>query len=163
MNKENRIEVKPIGRIEVDESQGRYRLNIDPAYRPALQGLGSCTHAIILWWADQLDSYEGDLVVDLPYAPGARSGVFANRSQARPNPIAITTSFLINVDEEAGTVDLAWIDAFDGTPILDIKPYLPMSDRVMDADYPEWLQGFPESMEEAALFFADPDYAAMFS
>ena len=60
-------------------------------------------------------------------------------------------------------LDLAWIDAFDGTPILDIKPYLPMSDRVMDADYPEWLQGFPESMEEAALFFADPDYAAMFS
>lgn len=166
MKQENRIELKPVGRVEVDESRGIYRLHIDPPYRPALQGLGSCTHAIVLWWADRLENpggREGDLVVDLPYAPGTRSGVFANRSEARPNPIALTTSFLIDVDEQAGTIDLAWIDAFDGTPVLDIKPYLPMSDRVMDADYPHWLQGFPESMEEAALFFSDPQNVALFS
>lgn len=158
----NSIEMKPVGRVEADETQGRFRVQIFEEYRPALQGLGSCTHAIVFWWADQSDA-PGDLVVDLPYAPGKRSGVFANRSQARPNPIAITTSYIIDVDEEAGTVDLAWIDAFDGTPVLDIKPYLPMSDRVMDADYPEWLQGFPESMEDAALFFADPENIAAFS
>ena len=166
MKHDTRFELTPVGRVEVDETQGLYRLHILPAYRPALQGLGSCTHTIILWWADQLDDpggREGDLVVDLPYTPGVRSGVFANRSQARPNPIAITTSYLLNVDEQAGIVDLAWIDAFDGTPILDIKPYLPMSDRVMDAEYPEWLEGFPESMEDAAAFFADAQNAAQFS
>jgi tRNA-Thr(GGU) m(6)t(6)A37 methyltransferase TsaA len=166
MNNDASFEVISIGQVEVDESQGRFRLNILPAYRPALEGLGSCTHAIILWWADRLGNpggREGDLVVDLPYAPGIRSGVFANRSEARPNPIAITTSYLINVDEEAGIVDLAWIDAFDGTPVLDIKPYLPMSDRVMDADYPEWLKGFPETMEDAAVFFSDPENIAMFT
>ena len=159
-------QLKPIGRTRVDEKKGLYRLEIDPDYRPALLGLSSCTHAIVLWWADRLDSPgggEGALVVDLPYAPGVRSGVFANRAEARPNPIGITTSYLIAVDEEAGTVDLAWIDAFDGTPLLDIKPYLPMSDRVMDAGYPDWLAGFPESMEEAAAFFADPENAAKFS
>ena len=161
MNK-NRIELNPVGRVEADESQGRFRLQIFEEYRPALQGLGSCTHTIVLWWADQADT-SGDLVIDLPYAPGVRSGVFANRSEARPNPIAITTAYIIDVDEAAGTVDLAWIDAFDGTLVLDIKPYLPMSDRVMDAGYPEWLQGLPESMEDAALFFADPQNIAAFS
>lgn len=166
MLNETRFELTPIGQVQVDESLGLYRLQILEAYRPALRGLGSCTHAIILWWADQLGNpggREGDLVVDLPYAPGVKSGVFANRSEARPNPIAITTAYLIDVDEQAGTVDLAWIDAFDGTPVLDIKPYMPMSDRVMDADYPDWLEGFPESMEDAAVFFSDPENIAKFS
>ena len=158
---EKRIELTPIGRVETSDGQGPFQLQIEEAYRPALQGLGSCTHAIVLWWADQ--SEDGDLVVELPYAPGVKSGVFANRSEARPNPIAITTSLLLNVDEESGTVDLAWIDAFDGTPVLDIKPYLPMSDRVMDAQYPEWLEGFPESMEDAAVFFSDPANIEKFS
>jgi tRNA-Thr(GGU) m(6)t(6)A37 methyltransferase TsaA len=156
----------PIGKVDVDESLGRFRLQIEERYRPALRGLGSCTHAIILWWADQLENpveREADLIVELPYAPGVRTGVFANRSQARPNPISITTSFLIDVNEQAGTVDLAWIDAYDGTPVLDIKPYLPMSDRVRDAEYPEWLEGFPDSMEDAAAYFADPENAARFS
>jgi len=165
MTKDN-YEIISIGKTQVDESQGLYRLQIDEVYRPALMGLSSCTHAIILWWADKHDNLEdrsSNLVVDLPYAPGLRSGVFANRSQTRPNPIAITTSFILNVDQDSGTVDLAYIDAFDGTPILDIKPYLPMSDRVMDAEYPDWLAGFPNSMEEAAAFFSDPENAKMFS
>jgi len=158
--------ITPIGRVEVNESIGLFRLQIQEAYRPALQGLESCSHAIILWWADRLDNpggRAGDLVVDLPYAPGLQSGVFANRSQARPNPIAITTSTLINVEEDSGSVDLAYIDAFDGTPVLDIKPYLPMSDLALDAEYPEWLAGFPSSIEEAAVFFSDPENLKKFS
>jgi tRNA (Thr-GGU) A37 N-methylase len=159
-------EITPIGRVEADESRGLFRLQIHEAYRPALQELGSCTHAIILWWADKHDNPEdrsSSLIMDLPYAPGLRSGVFANRSQARPNPIAITTSTLINVDEDSGLVDLGYIDAFDGTPVLDIKPYLPMSDLALDAEYPEWLAGFPSSMEEAAEFFSDPENLKKFT
>ena len=158
--------LNPIGIIEVDENKGLFRLQIKEPYRPALMGLGSCTHAIIFWWADKhdnLDDRSDSLVMDLPYAPGLKSGVFANRSQARPNPIAITTSYLLNVDEENGVIDLAYIDAFDGTPIVDIKPYLPMSDRVLSAEYPEWLEGFPASMEEAAEFFSDPENVKKFS
>jgi tRNA-Thr(GGU) m(6)t(6)A37 methyltransferase TsaA len=156
-----KIELTPIGRVDTADGQGPFRLLIEEAYRPALQGLGSCTHAIVLWWADQ--AKDEDLVVELPYAPGVKSGVFANRSESRPNPIAITTTIVLNVDEDSGTVDLAWIDAFDDTPVLDIKPYMPMSDRVMDAQYPEWLDGFPESMEDAAAFFSDPANAEKFS
>jgi len=160
------FELKPIGVIEVDESQGRFRIQINKPYRPALMGLGSCTHAIVFWWADKHDNPEdraNNLVVDLPYSPGLQSGVFANRSQARPNPIAITTSYLLNVDEETGIIDLAYIDAFDGTPVVDIKPYLPMSDRVLSAEYPDWLEGMPDSMEEAADFFSDPENIKKFS
>lgn len=152
-----------IGTVEADEARGVFRLRIDEEYRPALRGLGSFTHAMVFWWADRTDAGdEGALVVDLPYAPGVRAGVFACRSQARPNPICVTTTFVLDVDETTGVVTLAWIDAFDGTPILDVKPYMPMADRVMSAEYPEWLQGFPASMEEAGEFFADPRNAAMF-
>ena len=151
-----------VGRVVVDEDRGSYRLEILPEYRPALQGLGSCTHAIVLWWADRAEA-GGDLVVDLPYAPGVRTGVFANRSEHRPSPIAITVAPLLAVDEGSGSVELAWIDAFDDTPVLDIKPYLPMADRVMSAEYPVWLDGFPASMEAAAEFFADPENLARFS
>lgn len=160
------FEIRTIGRIEADENRGLFRLHIDEPYRPALMGLGSCTHAIIFWWADKHDNPEDrkeSLVMELPYAPGLTSGVFANRSQARPNPIAITTSYLLNVDEENGLIDLAYIDAFDRTPVVDIKPYLPMSDRVESAEYPDWLEGFPASMEEAAEFFSDPENIAKFS
>jgi len=166
MSEREQYMIRPIGQIEVDESRGIYRLHVDARFQPALMGLGSCTHAIVLWWAHasgEDHQPEDGLVVDLPYAPGVRSGVFANRSEIRPNPIGITTSFILAVDEVQGTVDLAWIDAFDGTPLVDIKPYLPMSDRVMDAAYPQWLEGFPDSMEAAAAFFADPENAAKFS
>jgi tRNA (adenine37-N6)-methyltransferase len=162
----SKIELKSIGTIRVQEDQGQYQLQLDPEYQAGLQGLESCTHAIIFWWADRMDNPGGrlgDLVVDLPYAPGIRSGVFANRSEARPNPIGVTTCYLLNVNQESGKVDLAWIDALDQTPLLDIKPYLPMSDRVMSAEYPDWLEGYPESMEDAAEFFSDPDNAVLFS
>jgi tRNA (adenine37-N6)-methyltransferase len=153
---------RAVATVVLDEARGVYRLVVLPASRPALRGLGSCTHVIVVWWADRAAA-GSDLVVELPYAPGVWTGVFANRSEHRPNPIAITVAPLISVDESAGTVELAWIDAFDGTPVLDIKPYLPMADRVMSAEYPEWLQGFPESMEAATEFFSDPDNLARFS
>jgi tRNA (Thr-GGU) A37 N-methylase len=161
-----RFTLKQIGLVKVDESAGIYQLQVDEPYRSALQGLADCTHCIVFWWADKHDNPEdraSSLIMDLPYAPGLKSGVFANRSQARPNPIAITTAFVFNVDEQSGYVDLAYIDAFDGTPLLDIKPYLPMSDRVMSAEYPSWLEGFPASMEEAAEFFSDPENVEKFS
>ncbi|MBT7191838.1 MAG: hypothetical protein HN916_16810 [Anaerolineae bacterium] len=62
---------------------------------------------------------------------------------------------IIDVDVEKGIVTLPWIDAFDGTPILDLKPYMPVSDRIRDYKVAEWLVDWPEWMEDAAEFFAE--------
>jgi tRNA (Thr-GGU) A37 N-methylase len=67
----------------------------------------------------------------------------------------VTTCFLLDVDEGSGIVHLAWIDAFDGTPILDLKPYIPVSDRIRDVGVPEWFTDWPEWMEDGADFFAE--------
>ena len=101
--------------------------------------------------------------MDLPNTPDVKSGVFPNRSQAQPNPITITIAYLLNVDEESGPVDLAYIDAFDCTPMVDINPYLLMSALVLSVKYPDWMEGFPDSMEEAVDFFSDPENIKKFS
>ena len=74
-----------------------------------------------------------------PYAEDKLTGVFACRSEYRPNPIAVTTCKVLDVDEENGVVKIADIDAYDGTRILDLKPYFPVCDRVKDARIPDWV------------------------
>ncbi|TLD44489.1 MAG: tRNA (adenine(37)-N6)-methyltransferase [Accumulibacter sp.] len=63
-----------------------------------------------------------------------RVGVFASRSPFRPNPIGLSLVELTAIDTRAGVVlDLAGVDLLDGTPVIDIKPYLPFVDRVAQA------------------------------
>jgi tRNA-Thr(GGU) m(6)t(6)A37 methyltransferase TsaA len=147
--------LRPIG--YVNARNGDYQIEIHDSYRPALYMLGQFSHAHIFWWADQIDDPDmrDQLQADLPYAPGQRAGVFACRAEYRPNPIAITTCFIIDVDEDAGIITLPWLDAFDGTPVLDIKPYLPVSDRIREVRVAPWLEGWPMWMEDAAAYFEE--------
>jgi len=69
----------------------------------------------------------------------------------RLQPIGLTTCMLLNVDEANGIVDIASIDAFEGTPVLDLKAYFPVCDRVKDAQIPEWLTEWPEWMPDEGL------------
>ena len=62
---------------------------------------------------------------------------------------------VIDVDVENGVVILPWIDAFDGTPVLDLKPYITVSDRIRDVNVAEWMQDWPEWMEDAGEYFAE--------
>jgi tRNA-Thr(GGU) m(6)t(6)A37 methyltransferase TsaA len=150
-------QIRPIGTVR--HAEGGFRLEILEPYRPALRHLDQFTHVMVFWWAHKLDNEKDRSVMqaDLPYAPGVRAGVFACRAEYRPNPIAMTTCFIVDVDEEKGLVQLAWIDAFDGTPLVDLKPYIPMADRIRDVDVAEWLKDWPEWMEDAAEFFAQAD------
>jgi tRNA (Thr-GGU) A37 N-methylase len=59
------------------------------------------------------------------------------------------------VDAAKGIVRLAYIDAFDGTPVVDLKPYIPISDRVRDVRVADWAADWPEWMEDAAAYFAE--------
>jgi len=155
-SKSKTFQLRPIGVVRASDEEQSYLLQIEEPYRPALKQLDQFSHVLIFWWADRHDNAEHRSVMttELPYAPGVEAGVFACRAEYRPNPIALTTMMVLHVDVEAGVVVLPWIDAFDGTPVLDLKPYIPISDRVRDVRVAEWFAGWPEWMEDAGEFFA---------
>ena len=146
------FEIRPIGYVRRSDESGIHLEILEP-YRPGLKQLDQFTHVIVLWWAHQHDNEEfrNLLQTNPPYAEGHPTGVFACRSPYRPNPVAMTTCKLLGVDEENGAVRLAEIDALDGTPIVDLKSYFPVCDRVKDARIPEWLQDWPEWMPENGI------------
>lgn len=149
-------QLHPIGTVRASDAEQSYTLQIEEPYRAGLKQLDQFGHVLIFWWADKMDTeqYRQVMTTKLPYAPGVEAGVFACRSEYRPNPIAVTTMMVLHVDVEAGVVVLPWIDAFDGTPVLDLKPYIPISDRIRDFKVAEWLADWPEWMEDADEYFA---------
>ncbi|MGD2104452.1 MAG: TrmO family methyltransferase [Anaerolineae bacterium] len=77
--------------------------------------------------------------------------MFASRAPARPNPIGLTTARIIRVDQDQGQIEIADIDAFYGTPILDLKGYLPHCDRVRHVRVPDWASLWPQWLPEDGL------------
>ncbi len=156
-NNPQTFQLHPIGIVHVSDEAQSYILQIDEPYRAGLKQLDQFSHVMIFWWADKMDSaqHRSILTTELPYAPGVEAGVFACRSEYRPNPIAVTTMMVLDVDVENGTVMLPWIDAFDGSPVLDLKPYIPISDRIREYKVAEWFADWPEWMEDAGAFFAE--------
>ncbi len=144
-------QIHPIGHVR--RNGKRIRLEIDEPFRPALVQLGHFSHVIVLWWADRLDdtASRNTLQCRPPYAENKLTGVFATRSPFRPNPILVTTCELLGVDEEKGVVKVANIDAVDGTPIIDLKAYFPVCDRVQAPHIPEWLKDWPEWVPEEGI------------
>ena len=110
------------------------RVVFEPEYRnpAALRGLEGFSHIWLVWVFDQAVRAEWSPTVRPPRLGGnARLGVFATRSPFRPNPIALSAVTLAGVEEtrEWGAVlRVRGADLVDGTPILDIKPYLPYAD-----------------------------------
>ncbi len=141
----------PIGHVR-RTPQG-IRLEIGKPFRPALKELDQFSHVVVVWWANQFDNEEGRSILQCkpPYAAGHLSGIFATRSPLRPNPIAVTICKLLGVDEETGTVQIANIDAVDGSPVVDLKAYFPVCDRVQEARLPGWLEGWPEWMPDEGI------------
>lgn len=146
----------------ITATNGQSQLNIHPEYTPALLHLSDFSHALILWWADQAATAQdrSTLQFPAPYAKASHEiGTFASRSPARPNPIGLSSVSLLNVDEQNGLITVPYIDAEPGTPLLDIKPYFPASDRVETSHGPNWCKHWPQSYEASADF----DWAAEFT
>lgn len=144
MKKEPVYTLRPIGIIS-KESKKKPVLLVDPPYRPGLLHLEKFSHALIFWWAERCDNTKDRkiLVVQPPidrFPEAPPMGVFSTRSPARPNPIMISIVVLEEVDVKAGRLTLSYIDADDQTPLLDIKPYLPSSERVLGGRLPEWFE-----------------------
>ena len=153
-------ELRPIGHVDV--SGGGMSLQIDEAFRPALEGLAGFGHAVVVFWCHLADTDElrGLVTCDRPYTKGPeRLGIFATRSPARPNPIGITPVSILQIDSAEGTIHVPFIDAEDGTPILDLKPYEPSLDRIRDVRVPDWRAHWPQWIEDSGSF----DWAAEFN
>ena len=111
----------------------------DPACRnaDALRGLEGCAPLWLVWVFDQAIRDNWSPTVRPPRLGGnQRMGVFATRSPFRPNPIALSSVKLAGIEQtdEYGTVlKIRGADLMDGTPILDIKPYIPYADSHPDA------------------------------
>lgn len=120
--------VAPVG--YVDKTGDRTRIRLDPRYRAALLGLKEWSHVWVIYWFDRNDTPEKRAVLQVH--PRGRpenplTGVFATRSPLRPNPVALSLCRLISVKDEV--IEIEGIDAFDRTPILDLKPFVPSIDR----------------------------------
>lgn len=105
-------------------------LEIDPPYRPGLQGLEAYSHVAILTW---LDRAPRNLIVQKPRHAAVAKGVFALRSPVRPNPVGLHVAGVLALDAAAGLVTLDGIDVLDGTPVIDLKPYFASTDSIADA------------------------------
>ena len=110
------------------ESDAICTIEVDPRWAPALRGVETCTHLVVLYW---MDRSRRDLVIQVPRHYGVGRGTFALRSPARPNPIAMSVARLIGVD--GSRLSVSGLDCLDGTPLLDIKPYFASTDSVAEA------------------------------
>ena len=159
-NYDEDIKLTPIGYVRKNEHDEQVYLEISEKFRPALKELDQFSHAHIMWWAHQNDTKDARSVLvseKLPpfYGDNAPSmGVFANRSEFRPNPVLMTITPILDIDHQKGIIKVPWFDGFPGTPIIDIKPYILMSDIVSKAKYPSYLQHWPRNQEEAAVWWS---------
>ncbi len=121
------------------------RLKIHSRYSPehSLAGLSEFSHVWLLSWFHLSTNKTFHPKIHPPRLRGGKIGVFASRSPHRPNPLGLSLTRLVRVEKD--TLYLSGIDLIDGTPILDIKPYLPISD-VAAAPLSGWvpLNAFPE-------------------
>ena len=100
-----------------------------PRFADGLKDVETCSHLVLLYWMDKAPR---NLTVQVPgHMRGEQHGTFALRSPARPNPIAMSVVKLVGV--EGNKLSVIGLDCLDGTPLLDIKPYLPSVDSVPEA------------------------------
>lgn len=117
----------------------RSELVFEPAYRirEAVRGLEGFSHLWLIWqFSENADAGWSPTVRPPRLGGNARMGVFATRSPFRPNPIGLSCVRLLEIrmeDPRGPVLILGGADLADGTPIYDIKPYLPYADSVPDA------------------------------
>ena len=120
----------PKNLVQARERGGQVWLEIDAPWRPGLSGLDAHSDLLVLYWMDQA---RRDLIMQHPPHRSDAAGTFALRSPARPNPIAVATVKLVDMDQVAGVVTIDAIDCLDGTPLLDIKPWMGSIDAAKPA------------------------------
>ncbi len=129
--------ITPVGQVRKDA--GRTWIEVAEPYRAGLLGLEQFSHILVLTWFDRNDTPEKRFTLRVhprgdPTNP--LSGVFATRSPVRPNPVGLHSCELLAIRGHRIHVDR--IDAFDRTPVIDIKPCLGQADCRVDLRIPAW-------------------------
>jgi tRNA-Thr(GGU) m(6)t(6)A37 methyltransferase TsaA len=130
--------LKPIGWVRKEGDQ--VLVEVEESYLAALLGLEQYSHVWVLYWFHENDNPRDRAILQVHPCrnPGnPLTGVFAARAPVRPNLIGLSAARLLSV--EGHRLVLEGLDAREGTPVLDIKPYLPVSDAIDGAWAPELL------------------------
>ena len=138
----------PIGHVRTPWSRGNCPKNmaaardagrpatlmVDPPWREGLTGLDRSSHLILLGWFADTDRHA---LLQQPPHLAIPQGCFSLRTPARPNPIAVSIVRLSSLGLAAGLITVDALDWFDGTALLDIKPYYVTTDAYPDAQVRE--------------------------
>jgi len=139
------IILKPIGIVRNEIKEPTHEKSddiiseiiIDSDLTEALDDLDKFSHIIVLYWIHRSRRPAPMKVHPRGNPERALMGVFATRSPSRPNPIGKATVSLLQ--RKGNILKVRGLDAIDGSPVLDIKPYIPGYDSVDDAGAPSWM------------------------
>jgi len=130
----------------VDEGWGRVvsEIVLDEALADGMDGIEAFSHVLILYWMHRAAEAEP---VRMRRRPQGRQdmpevGIFAQRARHRPNPIGVTAVELLR--REKNRLVVRGLDAINGTPVLDVKPYVPQFDAVKSPRVPAWIDQLME-------------------
>jgi len=129
----------PVGVVKKEGEKAS--IEIYEKYEDALLGLDEFSHITVCYWFHKNDAPEKRNVMQVhprknPNNP--LTGVFATHSPIRPNLMALTTCKILSIEGKIISIDK--IDAFDGSPVIDIKCYVPSSVPESEVKSPEWIQ-----------------------
>jgi tRNA-Thr(GGU) m(6)t(6)A37 methyltransferase TsaA len=133
------VKLAPIGKVE---KQGQVaRIRVFDEYVEGLLGLEEWSHVNVFYWFSQNDVPEKRRILQV-HPRGNKdnplTGVFACRAPYRPNLIALSVCKILSV--KGNLINLESIDAFDGTPVLDLKPFIPTDAPTKDVRVPAWIK-----------------------
>ena len=132
------FQIFPVGIVRKTDTAVSIKIFND--YTDALLGLDGFSHIVVLFWFDQNDTAEKRRVLQVHPRKDPRnplSGVFATHSPQRPNLIGLTVCKIISI--HGGSIEIEDIDALDGSPVIDLKCYIPGSVTEKDVRLPDWV------------------------
>ena len=144
--------IHPIGYVfsdvttQTDQQWGviTSRIKLLAKYQAGLFGLDQFSHLLVITYLHQASFKSTEHLIRRPRGLSSMPlvGIFAQRAKDRPNPIGVTAVSILSAT--ADSVFVRGLDAIDGTPVLDLKPYYPQYDCINGAIVPEWVMRLME-------------------
>lgn len=130
--------INPIGVVRKTDDDAR--IEIFGAYTDGLLGLEGFSHIYVLYWFDQNDTPQNRQTLRVHPRKDPRNpltGVFATHSPLRPNLIALSRCKIVSITDNL--IQIGDIDALDGSPVVDIKCYIPGAPKKSEVRLPDWV------------------------